>query len=113
MFNGLRAFHLFTMIKGDKKSERRIETAVKCFIEAETALITPVKASDIKVGVTTKFFRYQSLRKRLANRLRSKRNGTFYLKSDNDFLIILRIGDHTKETVEITIKHSDLCFEKV
>lgn len=101
------------MVKGDKKSERRIETAVKCFIEAETALITPVKVTDIKVGVTTKFFRYQSLRKRLANKLRSKKNGTFYLRSENDFLIILKIGDFTKETVEITIKNSDLCFKKV
>lgn len=101
------------MQKGDKISERRIEAAVKGFIEAEIALVMPTKVNELKTGCTTAFFRLQSLRKRLTNRLRAEKNGTFYLRSQEDMLITLKIGKHEKEFTEITIKNNDLCFKKV
>jgi uncharacterized membrane protein len=101
------------MTKGDKISNRRIEMAVKGFIEAELALLMPTKSTEFKIGNTTTFFKYQSLRKRLTNKLKSKKNGTFILKSEEDLKITLLIGKAETETIVITIERQDLCFKSI
>jgi len=95
------------MKKNSQTDQKRIEIAVKLFIDTE---IERYKQQKQQYGLVGKYFRYVHLGNRLVRKISAARNTTFILRSvENDLEIkIVKENGHTNAVV--TIKNNELCW---
>jgi len=96
------------MKKNNQTDQKRIEIAVKLFIDTE---IEKYKNQKQQLGLVRKYFRFVHLGNRLVRKISSANNTTFVLKSVyNDLeLKIVKGNGHTNAI--ITIQNNELCWQ--
>jgi len=96
------------MRKNNQMDQKRIEIAVKLFIDTE---IERYKHQKQQLGIVSKYFRFVHLGNRLVRKISTAKDTTFILRSINKDLEIKIVKENGYTNTVVTIENNELCWQ--